>query len=365
MKHNLLSVILIIVIAIINTNCNSTRNNENSQNGNENNNTSNIADADYSLIYSQILDQIYNYKKCQNLGNSKGNEVLAELDYQDNRHIGYKITDISGDNIPELIIGIITNEDDNTGSEIVAAYTYKESSITRAFYAISRAPIYLLKNNHFYYSSTTGENTQFGKYVLSQDGTKFVCNDFCFSEVTNDNSAYYRNSTGKRDISESDKLTTTHDEFFAIAQNMQKDIQKMKFEPLSFYCPPALQKPVSVRWAKDMNIGKMTYNEYSTTESEYQVKVVFTTTREVKDFKILSLKYIDNEEDETFAFSTTELYTQPKLTPGNAFVLTLTIPEVLPEIGFSYIDEQLGTVSSFISVSGMDGSLLLTDFKVK
>lgn len=107
------------------------------------------------------------------------------------------------------------------------------------------------------------------------------------------------------------------------------------------------------------------YDTFTADESEYQVKILFSTKKSVKNFKFLKLEVTDVDANGNLITKTEAIYNINTLEPDHPLVVTMTFFGTLPSYGFSYEDEG-GTVKSFyIAQSGEDGSLLLIPFDKK
>lgn len=102
--------------------------------------------------------------------------------------------------------------------------------------------------------------------------------------------------------------------------------------------------------------------EYVDDESEYQVKVVFSTDAVVKNVKFLELGFSD-ENDELKLNVEKELYVLNELSPDSVFIVYMAFQGIIPDRGISYVDQD-GTVRYYaVEMSGKDGSLLMTEMQ--
>lgn len=92
------------------------------------------------------------------------------------------------------------------------------------------------------------------------------------------------------------------------------------------------------------------------------VRVLFTTTKTVSDFKILHLTCETIDDDGNITFAVEETYSQPELTPDRPLVAGLEFPGDMPSNGISYVDADGVTRKYAVDMSGMDGSLFLWEF---
>lgn len=121
---------------------------------------------------------------------------------------------------------------------------------------------------------------------------------------------------------------------------------------------------VHIDYAKeDLLAHPETFDEFIADESEYQVKVVFTTDTAIKDFKYVELSFNEAPESGKSEFTVTkELYSLAELSPNRPLVIGMTFEGIIPNRGISFIDENGKTKYYTIQMSGKDGSLFLTAF---
>lgn len=126
--------------------------------------------------------------------------------------------------------------------------------------------------------------------------------------------------------------------------------------------PPA--KPwdtVTVDYAQG-DYANYTIVEFDVTGEEPQVRVLFTASAAVTDFKVLSLTCEDIDENGNISFSVQERYSQPELTPESPLVVGMEFFGSIPNNGISYVDTD-GVEKRFaVNMSGEDGSLYLWEF---
>ena len=103
------------------------------------------------------------------------------------------------------------------------------------------------------------------------------------------------------------------------------------------------------------------YDTFTAETSDVSVQVVFTVDRAVRDFKVLALAVEHVDENGMPSYSRVERYTQPELTPGTPLVVEMVFYGTFPNNGVSYLDEDGQTRTFVVSISGMDGSLLLQE----
>lgn len=121
--------------------------------------------------------------------------------------------------------------------------------------------------------------------------------------------------------------------------------------------------PVYVREAEETLL--MVYKEYhvfNARTADSYMKVMFSTTTMVKNFKVLNLSDCQIDDNGKISFHEETLYEQPELVPGCPIVVIMTLYGTIPNYGISYTDEH-GTTRRFsINVSGMDGSVVMDEY---
>ena len=93
-------------------------------------------------------------------------------------------------------------------------------------------------------------------------------------------------------------------------------------------------------------------------ETEYNEFVVLQPLVTVTDFRVVSLEYV--EEGMTYAFKVREvLFEAGSMGPDSALVLSMELPETVPNVGVIYSDRNGEEQFYAVMCSGLDGSALL------
>lgn len=335
---------------------------------------SEINNADV-IIYNDVLTRYYDlianidFTKEIDLGETGIYESIAYGGEADPlTRIGYTVCDLSGDGIPELVIGNIDREEGVKGNTILAVYTCMNGVPTFCFEGADRYKYYMLEDGQFYNLGSGGAmNSVYGCYSLSPDGTSLLGSDIYFSEEDPDNPGamvFYHNVDEDIDIYTADKLDITDDEFFKINDDYLDKTVKIDFTPFSNFTPLASNAASSIHidYEKDVTTNLEQYDEYIMDSSEYCTRVVFSSDTTLKDVKVLGLLYKDIDENGEIDYDVQEMYSQESLTKDKPLVVSLAIMGTIPNVGISYIDENGNEKRYAISMSGEDGSLLLLEF---
>jgi hypothetical protein len=138
---------------------------------------------------------------------------MQEWNENPSEALGYVIQDMSGDGIPELVIGFMPD------SSILqlAVYTLKDGKPQLVFSDKSGALSYS-GNGQFHYVITLPAGMGQGIAGFSKDGTQFVWKEYYFSSqdaLNGDNVTIYHNTNGSNNHAESEMTGWTKDDFYA------------------------------------------------------------------------------------------------------------------------------------------------------
>lgn len=150
--------------------------------------------------------------------------------------VGFAMTDISGDGIPELLIG----EDmgfDKGYTLIYGCYTRKNGEVIRTFEGWARNSHSWMGDGHFcYQGSDSAWSSLFGEAHISRDGTELVWDDFYFSDMAsddpNDGIVYFHNKSGFYDKNAPDNELITQEEFVDLMDAYMKKGKNLSMYPL-------------------------------------------------------------------------------------------------------------------------------------
>lgn len=198
--------------------------------------------------YGNILDNFYYMISNGSYGNGIGGEtgvLEATIEYEDRQEalaaVGFKIEDLSGDGIPELIIASNSSES-NYGTPIYALYScvYGEPALT--FQGVARSNYRLMYDGNFCYRGSGGAAySSFGNYTLSYDGTSLIRNYYYHTEPTEITEDGYYDTIIYRDNSngESEETDMTIDDFADMAEDLSYMTVRLDLTPFSEYTPKA------------------------------------------------------------------------------------------------------------------------------
>lgn len=320
------------------------------------------AGKDYKEVYGDILNAAYALAASGEAQDEPMEGLMAINDlalYDRNAldTLGYAIKDISGDGVPELLLGVLGSP------TIYSVFTCVGGKPQLTFEGWYRSNHSYLENGSFFFTGSNGTaESLFGVHTISKDGTQVVWEQFCFSAPDDETGEirYYSNTTGSTNPDESTDLElSSSDDFFSISDQMGEDRAEFDLIPLAEIKNTSA---VMVAYSRDYDIYSSKYDTLVIGErNENSSKIVFYTHEYIRDFKVMEISLQDVDENGNPTFSTDEVYSAT-LTEEIPLVVTLTFYGDTPSYGISYIDKD-GTVKNYaLSQSGMDGSLILSEY---
>lgn len=121
------------------------------------------------------------------------------------------------------------------------------------------------------------------------------------------------------------------------------------------------ESEVSADYSANAN-GYTDFIKYIVDDSEYSTKILFTAEGEVTDFRLLSLLVTDVDDNGRMTFDTDTLYELDTLEENKPLEVTLSFYGDTPAYGISYKDAGGNTKNFTVTLSGEDGSVILTEF---
>ena len=282
---------------------------------------------------------------------------------------GYMIDDLSGDGVPELLIGSTAGEeyDVTAGTMIYALFTAADGQTKLTLEGAYRNAYCILEDGSIFNQGSGGAAYHiFGLYNLSEDGTALTCRDCWFTHEKDGNFEDIRcwhNTVGEMDPAVSEELAMTLDEFWEMEVDLMDSTVTLDVTTFGEY--GGVEKPaypenptVSAVYSNDYT-GE--YDSYAADYTDYAVDVVFTTDGTVRNFKVLALTLNEITDDGYMSFFFKDLYTYGELTPDKGLAVKMSLPETIPFYGISYTDGTGAEHVFSVNLSGFDGSVYLAE----
>lgn len=315
-------------------------------------------------LYGGTLDRFYALIRDGFQGNEPGEGVIGVIEMLSGTETeealdttGYAILDISGDGVPELLIGAISDETDanSPGSVIYAGFSCPEGTPVCFLEGWARNSYQWLGDGAFFYLGSGGAAySAFGTETIAPDGASLVCSDFYFTYEKGENYGdigYYHNTTGAWDPDTSEEIETSNDAFWQLEEDLRANVRTIELTPFSAY--PLAKLPVRAEWAEE-TAGAVVPEGVSD-----PVWVRFSARSPVADFRLVELTELDIDENGKLTFRPKVCTARAQLLPGETLTAGLAFPGDTPHYGVMFTDAD-GFVRLFaVDISGRDGSLIL------
>lgn len=302
--------------------------------------------------------------------------MAAEAPYR----CGYLLKDLNDDGVPELLIGEISaagkytqkNGVSYSGSIVESVYTLADGEALNILEGWGRNRYDWTEDGHFFNRASAGAaHYIFADYKFSKDGRGLDCDGYWFTyDQENGDEVqlqHYYNTSGEWDPAASEQVSV--DEFQNAEAKLKKKIAMLPLTPFSQYesenvDPMGVPTVLRAAWSDLFVEGHQSYDEYILSEEESAAKVAFFAQKPLKNFCVLNLEFVDTDEDGNVLFQAKSMYKQKELMPDCPLVVQGVFYGSIPNWGVSYEDET-GEVRTYsVSVSGMDGSIVLSPISV-
>ena len=336
------------------------------------------SETDYEAVYAPILNEVLDAveKGCdgteeyQYISTGTTEAIMFGKNEDMLKRLRYMIKDISGDGVPELLIGenasyeLDGTEDD---SYIFEGYTCKDGKPVRFLEGWARSSYQPIDEGTFhYYGSSGAMSSGYGICHISEDGTELIWDDFYFSDGTDEsNIAYYHNKTGEWDTANSEVLDMDGNEFWSKDEEIA--CKTLEWKVIGEYNGKSGNASMTNETQSEGAVCPISI-EYSDEEpsdscivydpayvDEYTNHILIKTSKEVKNFRIVTVTMEDS--DNSYKFVPKECYKLDSFTPDMPIYAGMNFPGDLPNNGFIYTDENGKDRFFVISQSGEDGSL--------
>ncbi len=327
-----------------------------------------VMDQNCDVVYNGIsTEEEYPYVSAgvMELSSMERDELL--------QYLGYLYEDLNDDGIPELLIGTIPNEKAEVPEVqlLLNGYTCKDGEPVCFLEGWARSVYEWMGGGRFYHYGSGGyAYSGFGTFHLSADAAELVAEDWYFSDTKGaDNAeiAFFHNTTGEWDKNAAEELSIDADAFWKLSDKYDAELQTLKLTPFAKYPYTGfIAQPLDCKVRVDYFDNVFYQGEYDdAAESmdkgiEYETRVLFRSKEGVADFKLLSLSLKDVDANGHATFDIAEVFSTPSLRAGIPLAAPMSFPGDIPSNGFSYTDTDGTTRTYTISVSGRDGSLVVS-----
>ncbi len=325
---------------------------------------------DYLAKYDSVLENILNHLMLGTDPVDGPDELMGILEYNKANgfntsytNLGYTLKDISGDNIPELLVG--DTPQGNERQTLYMIYGLKNDTPQLRANGHYRMAYHLLDNNEILMTASEGAASSiYGTYKLDFHGEKLNSIIYRFSAINAENNRieFYQNFYGKFDKSISEQITPN--DFEALEEKLLNRIVKLPLTAFSEY-EKAKQatKPYvipTITHAQAVIGDVPDFIRHDVINSQYSIEIAIVSQQPLSDFKLLKLTYRDSNDGKVH-FATQTLYTVRELTLP--FITSVDFPGSIPQYGISFVDKKGNAHQYSINQSGKDDSLQLIEFE--
>lgn len=171
--------------------------------------------------------------------------------------------------------------------------------------------------------------------------------------------SFYHNTIGESIVDSSDLFSGSEEDFRQIQTDLVQKIKTYSLTAFEIFAEDSEDTQtysVYAVFVEDNFIDLTDANRFTADNSESQTEVVFFASGEVYDFSFCKLGLTEDSGEVTEYLS---LYTVDKLTEYKPLVVTMTFAGSVPSYGFTYTDSDGVSHRGTISLSGIDGSIVL------
>ena len=331
------------------------------------------AAADYLRSYALVMDGIYDYAvkgqddKLVNEGMNVIREMVEIYQRDSASMIGYTLKDFNGDGVPELVLGRAEQHKGAGyyGSDIYSVYTLVDGRPLRSFEGWQSNRLQVLSGSRLFLQATDGDAySVLAAYKIAPTGEP-ECLDYYFTAPQNGSLAYYHNTSGSNDRNASKRLNMTEDAFEELRNEYMNDVTMLELIPVENYHKQGAKglayQHLKLEWLQDVQADVQQYGMVKVPNASEFVKVVLRSDKSLSNFKVLSLTLLSVDEQGNAHFDAQPVYRQDMLMADTPLVMQLADTEVVPANAIAF-DDELGRERRFaVSISGMDGSLQLSE----
>ena len=331
------------------------------------------AAADYLRSYALVMDGLYDYavkgqdNKLVNEGMNVIREIVEIYQRDSASMIGYTLKDFNGDGVPELVLGRAEQHKGAGyyGSDIYSVYTLVDGRPLRSFEGWQSNRLQVLSGSRLFLQATDGAAySVLAAYKIAPTGEP-ECLDYYFTAPQNGSLAYYHNTSGSNDRNASKRLNMTEDAVEELRNEYMNDVTMLELIPVENYHKQGAKglayQHLKLEWLQDAQADVQQYGMVKVPNASEFVKVVLRSDKSLSNFKVLSLTLLSVDEQGNAHFDAKPVYRQELLMADTPLVMQLADTEAVPANAIAF-DDELGRERRFaVSISGMDGSLQLSE----
>lgn len=311
-------------------------------------------ETDYDAIYAPVLDGLYHTMTCSPEEWDWDNDstgILEVCRYNTTadvlQYIGYTITDVNSDGIPELLICDVEDKEakELRGKYIYSLYTCVDGEPTKVFDGWFRNQFFALPDGSFFNTGSGGAAYHItALYQLAPNGTALECLDYYFTapiDESMENVAVFYNSVGEFDQENSQQPEMSLDDLWQM-EEIYNDMV-VDFPLTSFADVYGIPSTVVARMGEAGQV------------------LLTANWGDVTDMKLLEIRCTEGS-DWTVTYEIVKESDYGTLHESDSLDFFLEFPGDLPTNAISYTDS-VGTHHTYtLNLSGENGELILGEF---
>ena len=149
---------------------------------------------------------------------------------------GYKIMNLTRDEVPELIIGTFpTMKEYSEASPVMNIYTVKDGEPYFIAGGGGNDRLFIINDDSIFFTGSDGDDFYYyGRYIFSFDGTGKLWRDYYYSaETENGRLGYYYNTVGGPGLAWSERITQAKYDVNSLSDNIQSRLVSIDFNLFS------------------------------------------------------------------------------------------------------------------------------------
>ncbi|RRD92247.1 hypothetical protein EII17_14265 [Clostridiales bacterium COT073_COT-073] len=297
--------------------------------------------------YSEVLSTIYDIIETGSIDFEKymgETQILETINAYGQTRLfelfGYCVMDISGDGIPELIIG---NRQGNPNLPLTYVYSIHTLDQGKPYLVLESGTnysLYAAPDGKIFTSDVEDNIHDFGLFQLTKNGQDIKCLDFYFS-VENPHVSetyYYQNKIGVIDVDQSTALSVSAENFSALENEL---IRKMSVLPLLPFAAYERRKGQTYGVTAEKTVfesGALFNTTVIEIDKNPQTDVLLHPERPIKNLKILSLSQYFDDKGRT-RYNTKVIREIGDVDFRTSYILRMNFAGESATVGFSYEED--------------------------
>lgn len=284
---------------------------------------------------------------------------------------GYTFTDITGDDVPELLIMPTYYDDNTSGNSIVAAYTVVDGYLVNILDGWSRNTYYHMSDGRVLNVASGGAAySAVATLEYNEDSNLFELADVYFSDLDENNELVVYYAYGSMwDKTDAEATLLSIDDMWDIQEDYMAYVECYSVSPMTDYMPD----DISTEDYSDLYVYADYYenyadiypyvNTYVYDDNEYACEIIFFSETDGLSVDVLELELFGySDVDYQPVYSISESYFAGILNAGDPLVITLNLEGDIPTKGICITDSNGKMTYLSVGTSGYDGSIILSEF---